>query len=75
MNNKELIPVEYPLGDLTLLTRAVELLIQSGVHTTPQIMQYKIRTKQIFGQKIGRDWWILTTEIQKIIDTQEENAS
>jgi hypothetical protein len=58
---------DYQLSEFTLLTEAQTILVRAGVGISNYTLWHRMRRGDYQGQKVGRDWWILTTELDRII--------
>jgi len=64
---------EYQLNELTSAHEALIILIKGDVDVTEWTLRYRLNKGIYKGQKIGRDWFILTTELDRI--QKEETGS
>ena len=61
---------EYPLETMVPLKQGVRELVREGVDISDQVLRYRLLHDQVKGRKINRDWWILKSELFRIIKEQ-----
>lgn len=59
---------EYELNELTPLAEAVRVLIRRGVDVNHFTMREHLKRGKLKGQKIGDNFFVLTSEIQRLQD-------
>ena len=49
---------------------AVRILVRSGMNFSETAMRYRITTGRIEAKKIGRDWWVKRSELDRIREAE-----
>ena len=64
---------KYPLSDLTPLPEAVRILVRDGINAIHSTMRIHIINGKLKGQKVGTQYFVLTTEIKRLQDEAKGN--
>jgi len=57
----------YNMDEWTLLKEAVRFLVRNGVDISDQALRYRLFNRQVEGMQIAERWFVLNTELTKII--------
>lgn len=63
----------YDLSDYTPLVDATRLLIRAGVNIADHTMWHRLRRGDYQGKQVIGRWWLLTTEIDRILKEETTN--